>query len=325
MYGLWWILGILALTFAAFVWLDRLMTAQRRRRADLFAARNLMVLGGLCALLAAAGGVARAVGVPAATLVELQYYFSNRFRWEVAASLRALLGYAGAQPGRLLLSGAVFAGLGALLERLHPTVQRAAIDGRRRAVCWIAAALCAVLLGNPLGRALLGLDNAAGYIVSQGFFLLANPADMWLFHALAIYLCCLVIPLCGLGYALRAWPQMDAGWKRLLLAVGTAAGCAALIVCLAPLAGVALYPLSISFVLALVCGCFDPPAAKRRRRAARYSARENEIIDLLSRDPAWIDQVEPDEARSLYEKMRENGDCTLIPSIFSALRSRFDR
>ena len=118
---------------------------------------------------------------------------------------------------------------------------------------------------------------------------------------------------------------MDAGWKRLLLAVGTAAGCAALIVCLAPLAGVALYPLSISFVLALVCGCFDPPAAKRRRRAARYSARENEIIDLLSRDPAWIDQVEPDEARSLYEKMRENGDCTLIPSIFSALRSRFDR
>ena len=54
MYGLWWILGIVALTLGAFFWLDRMAAARRRRALDLFVARNLLALSGLSALLALA-------------------------------------------------------------------------------------------------------------------------------------------------------------------------------------------------------------------------------------------------------------------------------
>ena len=80
MYGLWWILGIVALTLGAFFWLDRMAAARRRRALDLFVARNLLALSGLSALLALAGGIGRAAVLPPSTLVELQYYFSNRLR-----------------------------------------------------------------------------------------------------------------------------------------------------------------------------------------------------------------------------------------------------
>ena len=324
MYGLWWILGIVALTLGAFFWLDRMAAARRRRALDLFAARNLLALSGLSALLALAGGIGRAAGVPPSTLVELQYYFSNRLRWEVGASLRALVGYAGAQPVRLLLSCAVYGGLGAALIRLHPSIAgaKAASCRWRRPVCIGVPALCAALLTNPLAKALLGLDSAFGYIASQGFFLLANPADMWHFHALAIALCCLVLPFCGLQYGFSLLPLADSPLKKLLLALAIPAGCGALLLCLYPVAGVLLYPMLIGFALALVCGCFDPPAAKRRRRAARYTPRENEILDLLGADMVWLDQVEPAEARALAQKMRDNGDCELISEIYEGLRTR---
>ena len=90
--------------------------------------------------------------------------------------------------------------------------------------------------------------------------------------------------------------------------------------CVRPAVNVAYSLLFIA--LALVCGCFDPPAAKRRRRAARYTPRENEILDLLGADMVWLDQVEPAEARALAQKMRDNGDCELISEIYEGLRAR---
>ena len=92
MYGLYWFIGIILLIAAVLVWLDAYLKRRRKGELDLFAAKNLIVLGLGGLLLAVLGLASKLFGVPAADMTEVQYYLSNRFRWEIGPSIRALLG-----------------------------------------------------------------------------------------------------------------------------------------------------------------------------------------------------------------------------------------
>ena len=320
MYGLWWMLGILALLVGMLFWLDAYAKHRRRGLLDVFAGRNLKVLGLLGVLLGFVGGLAKVSGAEPATMVELQYYFSNRLRWEVLASLRALAGYASAHAAGLLLTGGVLCALGFGLEKLHPWAEKRGSEVPRAllAVRYVVPVISCAFLSNPLAKWILGLEDAHRYIASEGFFLTANPADMWHFHSLAIYFLCLLVPYCVLKY----WARMARDVKTGLVTLPAALAVSLLlIVLLRPLAGVMLYPVLICFTLAVVFNCFDIQAAKKKR-AARYTKRENELIDLLSLDLAWAEEISPAEARALADKMEDNGDSGLTGDIYAALKAR---
>ncbi len=309
MYGLWWFLGILALIVGLIFWLDGYAKFRRRGRMYVFAGWNLIVLGVGGILLAL---VSRLCGFEPVTMAELQYYLSNRFRWEVLASLKALLAYAGGQTLNLILGGAFLAVLG-LRVRLLPGKKKQP----KKWMLWIRyilPVLSCALLSDPLCRHFIDLERAHRYIAAQGFFLTANPADMWHFHALAVYILCFIVP----WFVLKTWSEQDEKgyWLPLALAV-----CYFLILTLRPVLGVMLYPLAVALIVAVMCNCFDIQATKKKR-AQRYTKRENEILDLMSLDLAWADQVSPDEARRMAGKMRDNGDSVPARDIFEKLRER---
>lgn len=320
MYGLWWMLGILALLVGMLFWLDAYAKHRRRGLLDVFAGRNLKVLGLLGVLLGLVGGLAKVSGAEPATMVKLQYYFSNRLRWEVMASFRALAGYASGHIAPLLLGGWVFFMMGFGLEKLHPWAEKRGGEVPRAllAVRYIVPVISCVFLSNPLAKWILGLEDAHRYIASEGFFLTANPADMWHFHSLAIYFLCLLVPYCVLKYWARTARDVKTGLATLPVALAVSV---LLIVMLRPAAGVMLYPVLISLTAAVVFNCFDIQAAKKKR-AARYTKRENELIDLLSLDLAWAEEISPAEARALANKMNDNGDSGLTGDIYTALKAR---
>lgn len=329
MYGLWWILGILALLVGMFLWLDAYSKHRRRGRRDVFAAWNLIALGAGGLLLTVAGLIAKLCGAPEATMVEVQYYLSNRLRWEVGASLRALVGCASAQTLNLALGSAFLLALGACILKLHPKVDAArSIEVPKN---WRVAqtvirfgvpVVSFAFLSNPLAKFFLGLDDAHRYIASEGFFLTANPADMWHFHSLAIYALCLTVPYFVLQYWVAASKvaknPVTGGLKLLPPALAVSYF---LIRVLTPVLGVTLYAILICLTVSVVLGCFDARATQKQR-TARYTKRENEILDLLTDSLDWADQIEPAEARAMAKKMADNGDAEVIRDIYERLERR---
>lgn len=331
MYGLWWFIGIFLLIVGLLVWLDAYAKHRRKRRLDVYAAWNLIALGLGGLVLALGGLIAKLCGAPAATMVEVQYYFSNRFRLELLAGLRTLLGYAGGQTLNLLLGSAFLLALGWFILRLHPRLEGAGDELPKKwrtaqsAIRYGVPVLSCAFLSNPLAKFFLGLDGAHRYIAAQGFFLTANPADMWHFHALAIYILCLLVPYFVLKYwatvsRLPATPEkrMRAG---LILLLPALAICYFLIRVLTPALGVTLYSLLVALLIAVMCNCFDIQAAKKKRKA-RYTKRENEILDLLGLDLVWAENVAPAEARQMARKMKDNGDSELVADIYARLVER---
>ena len=335
MYGLYWFIEILALIVAVLVWLDAYLKRRRRGEAGLFAAKNLIALGAGGLLLAAGGRIARLCGVPEAAMSEVQYYLSNRFRLEIGASVRALLGHCGAQTLNLILGGAFLIALGLFVRAMHPrldAVKDRAFAGRWdiavHAVRYIVPLASFVLLPDVFAKRWLNLDSAHRYIASEGFFLTANPADMWHFHSLAIYALCLLVPYIVLRYWARMTLIQDTAEKQAVLGLKLLPFALAvsyfLIRVLTPVLGVTLYALMAALLAAMALGCFDPRGGRRGRNKvkARYTARENEILDLMSRDPAWADQLEPAEAKAMAAKMKELGDDRLSPDICARLEKR---
>lgn len=336
MYGLYWFIGMILLIAAMLVWLDALLKRRNRGETDLFAAKNLIALGLGGLFLAVAGLIAKLCGVQYAQMSEVQYYLSNRFRWEIGASIRALLGHCGGHTPDLILGGAFLIALGMFLRAMHPRLVAAREnlpagkwDIAVHVIRFIAPVVSAVLLPNVFAKRWLGLEKAHRYIASEGFFLTANPADMWHFHALAIYALCLMVPYCCLKY----WMQMTrmkktAKDQAILGAKLLPFVCAAmyfLIRVLTPALGVTLYALLVALLAAVAMGCFDPNSGRRRKRKkakARYTARENEILDLMSRDLTWAGQLEPEEARAMAAKMKDLGDDQLSREIYARLEKR---
>lgn len=338
MYGLYWFIGIILLIAAVLVWLDALLKRRRKGEADLFAAKNLIVLGVGGVALAVLGAIAYQSGVPAADMMQVQYYLSNRFRWEIGESIRALLGYCAGQTLSLIVGSAFLVALGLFIRALHPRLE--AVKDRALAGKWDIAAhviryavpvLSCVFLPNLFAKKWLGLEKAHRYIASEGFFLTANPADMWHFHSLAIYALCLLVPYFILKYWARMTLMQETAEKQAILGLKLLPfACAVmyfLIRVLTPVLGVTLYALLVSLLAAMAMGCFDPNHGVRRRgkkakAKARYTPCENEILDLMSRDLTWVDSVEPSEARRMASKMKELGDDALTPEIFARLEKR---
>lgn len=335
MYGLYWFIEIILLIAALLVWLDALLKRRRRGEGDLFAAVNLLALGAGGLLLAAAGLVSGLCGVPEAAMTEVQYYLSNRFRLEIGAGLRALLGLCGAHALELALGSAFLLALGLFVRAMHPRLEASKdrpLLGRwdiaAHAVRYAVPVLSVIFLPDLLAKKWLGLDAAHRYIASEGFFLTANPADMWHFHSLAIYALCLLVPYLALKYWARLTRMQDTAHKQAILGLKLLPlACAAmyfLIRVLTPALGVTLYAILVSLLAAMALGCFDPRAGRRGRKKAqaRYTARENEILDLMSRDLSWADSLEPAEARAMAAKMRDLGDDELSKDIFERLSRR---
>jgi len=335
MYGLYWFIEIFLLIVAVLVWLDAYLKRRRRGEADLFAANNLILLGLGGLLLAAAGLIARLCGAPETAMSEVQYYLSNRFRLELGAGIAALLGYCGAQTLNLVLGGAFLIALGAFFRAVHPrldAVKDRALAGRWdiavHVIRYIVPVLSFILLPDVFAKKWLGLDGAHRYIASEGFFLTANPADMWHFHSLAIYALCFAVPYLMLKYWARMTLLQEAADKQAVLGLKllplVLAACYFLIRVLTPVLGVTLYALLVSLLAAMALGCFDPRGGRRgkKKAAARYTARENEILDLMSRDLTWAAQLEPAEAKAMASKMRELGDDKLSPDIYLRLDRR---
>ena len=338
MYGLYWFIGIILLIAATLVWLDAYIKRRNKGERDLFAAKNLMVLGVGGIALAVLGVIAHQCGVPAADMTEVQYYLSNRFRWEIGASIRALLGFCAGETINLVLGGAFLIALGLYLRAMHArmiaaweNLPQGRWDIAVHVIRFLAPVLSVVFLPNLFAEKWLGLENAHRYIASEGFFLTANPADMWHFHSLAIYILCLLVP----WFTFRYWLSMTRmkATEREQAVLGLALlpfVCAVsyfLIRVLTPVLGVTLYALLVSLLAAMAMGCFDPNRSVRRRgkkskAKARYTARENEILDLMSRDLTWASSLEPAEARAMASKMRDLGDDALSPDIFSRLDER---
>ncbi len=332
MYGLYWFIGIILLIAGLLVWLDALVKQRRKGRADVFAAWNLIALGAGGLLLAALGLIARLCGAPEATMVEVQYYLSNRFRWEVVASLRTLLGYCGGQTLNLVLGSALLIVLGGVVRKLHPNLVKRELPKKWNivvhAIRYGVPVLSCAFLSNLFAKLWLDLDSAHRYIASEGFFLTANPADMWHFHALAIYILCLLVPYLVLKYwaAVSMTPAEPKEQVRtgLITLVPALIFSYFLIRVLTPVLGVTLYGLLVSLLAALLMGCFDPNRGvkKRKKRGERYTARENEILNLMAGDLTWSDQIEPAEARAMAKKMLENGDAEPAKDIYERLAER---
>lgn len=332
MYGLNWFIGIILLIAGLLVWLDALAKQLRRGRGDVFAAWNMIALGAGGLLLAALGLIAKLCGTPEATMAEVQYYLSNRFRWEVLASLRTLLGYCGGQTKNLVTGGAMLIILGGVVRRLHPSLVRRELPRRWsifvHAIRYGVPVLSCAFLSDLLARLWLDLDDAHRYIASEGFFLTANPADLWHFHSLAIYILCLLVPYLVLKYwamvsMIPENPKEQVRTGLITLAPALYFGYL-LIRVLTPVLGVTLYSLLVSLLAALLMGCFDPNrgAKRKKKRGERYTARENEILNLMASDLTWSEQIDPAEARAMAKKMLENGDAEPAKDIYERLAAR---